>query len=172
MTRNQRRTWGIQVLSGAELSDMRDEAELALPDTCEIQTLSLTTDGQGGNSEVYATTATVAASTAFQYDTANTPDAFKVGVATAARQFWIMENGDLDFDRALAQQMTQQLQAKLEGRPEVVVVPQGVICLVDADEDGAELAVIVGVSLPRVGGRGGGDSGNLAGSDGLHSEVR
>lgn len=34
---------------------------------------------------------------------------------------------EVDFDRALAQQMTQQLQAKLEGRPEVVVVPQGVI---------------------------------------------
>lgn len=34
---------------------------------------------------------------------------------------------EIDFDRALAQQMTQQLQAKLEGRPEVVVVAQGVI---------------------------------------------
>jgi phage terminase large subunit-like protein len=34
---------------------------------------------------------------------------------------------EIDFDRALAQQMTQQLQAKLDGRPDVVVVPQGVI---------------------------------------------
>ena len=37
---------------------MRDEAELALPDTCVIQARTLATDGQGGRTETYATSVT------------------------------------------------------------------------------------------------------------------
>lgn len=46
------------MLTGAELTDMREEAELALPDVCVVQARTLTSDGQGGRTEAYATSVT------------------------------------------------------------------------------------------------------------------
>ena len=37
---------------------MRDDAELALPDVCVVQSRTLTSDGQGGKTETWATSVT------------------------------------------------------------------------------------------------------------------
>lgn len=45
------------MFTAAELTEMRATATAALPDTCDIQTKSLTSDGQGGYSESHTTSA-------------------------------------------------------------------------------------------------------------------
>lgn len=42
-------------LSAADLSQMRDDIELLMPDTCTIQSLTLASDGQGGQTETWGT---------------------------------------------------------------------------------------------------------------------
>jgi len=48
------------VLSAAEITSMRATQEEALPDTCVISRATLTADGAGGQTETWATVATVA----------------------------------------------------------------------------------------------------------------
>jgi head-tail adaptor len=45
------------MFTATELADMRATATASLPDTCDIQAKSLTSDGQGGYSESYTTSA-------------------------------------------------------------------------------------------------------------------
>lgn len=42
-------------LSAADLSQMRDDIEELMPDTCTIQSVTLVSDGQGGMTETWAT---------------------------------------------------------------------------------------------------------------------
>lgn len=48
------------MISADALSGMRATAELALPDTCQVQRATKASDGAGGFTEVWATVATVA----------------------------------------------------------------------------------------------------------------
>jgi hypothetical protein len=45
------------MLTATELTDMRATADAALPDTCTIQTKAIVSDGQGGSTESYSTSA-------------------------------------------------------------------------------------------------------------------
>lgn len=50
----------MSLLSAAQLTSMRATADLALPDSAVLSRATLTSDGMGGYTESWATTATVA----------------------------------------------------------------------------------------------------------------
>lgn len=50
----------MTTLTSADLAAMRDTLELLLPDTCVIQTQTLTSDGAGGGTVSWAASGTVA----------------------------------------------------------------------------------------------------------------
>ena len=49
----------LNMLSAADLSFMRDSTELLMPDSCNILSLTSTSDGAGGQSESWGTVTTV-----------------------------------------------------------------------------------------------------------------
>jgi hypothetical protein len=49
----------MSALTAGELSDMRDDLESLLPDTCVVQSLTQTSDGQGGFTDTWAASGTV-----------------------------------------------------------------------------------------------------------------
>jgi len=85
------------MLPGSELSDIRDEAELALPDTCTIQT-GTQANTKGSVETTYANTYT---GVAFRLASANNKIAIEkqIGTALAAVTDYI---GTVPFDQAVA----------------------------------------------------------------------
>jgi head-tail adaptor len=73
------------VVSSAELAAMRADLTASLPDTAVIQRRTLTPDGMGGQTEAWATVATVACRVA---PTANMPEEFTNGGRLVSTSWW------------------------------------------------------------------------------------